>query len=204
MQSFYNPAQDGPLAKDQSFLMLAFTHLSLSLHCAHYCLKINTLLKYLIFKTNIPPSRTSHLLSTLILPNAQTYGSTCQLCCFFLFVFFSSRYVFVVFSPLSIWTVVDARNLFSSAASRTISSAKAKAGKALQLGSPSSAPASAAYVTLPITLTSVDTMVQARAPISGRGWGEWSFCYHLYGLWLPHLSPFVIKLKKFVLFFSSQ
>lgn len=81
----------------------------------------------------------------------------------------------LLFFPFSIWTVADARILFNSAASRTISSAKAKAGRALQLGSPSSAPASAAYVTLPVTLTSVDTMVQARTPIRGRGVGREAF-----------------------------
>lgn len=112
----------------------------------------------------------------------------CQLLFFFL-----SRYVFVVFFPFSIWTVVDARNLFNSAASRTIPSAEAKAGRALQLGSPSAAPASAAYVTMPVTLASVDTVVHARTH-AHEGLGV-SLRPSLW-LGVPHLSPFVIKLKK--------
>lgn len=69
--------------------------------------------------------------------------------------------VCLLFFSLSIWITTDARNLFNSEASRPISNAKAKAGRALQLGSPSAAPASTANMTLPITLTSVDTRVYA-------------------------------------------
>lgn len=51
-----------------------------------------------------------------------------------------------------LWSTIDARNLFNSAASRPISNAKAKTGRAIQLGSPSPAPASTANMTMPVTV----------------------------------------------------
>lgn len=57
------------------------------------------------------------------------------------------------------------------------------------------------YVTLPVALTSVDTMVQARTSMRGRRVGEQSCCLCF---WLLIYLPFDIKWKRFGLFYPSE
>lgn len=76
---------------------------------------------------------------------------TVAIASFFFFLFLCFVVLGFFFSP-TLWSTTDARNLFNSAASRPISNAKAKAGRAIQPGSPSSAPASTANMIMAITV----------------------------------------------------
>lgn len=64
----------------------------------------------------------------------------------------TASWIFWGFFSLPLWSAAVARNLFNIAASRPISNAKVKVGRAVELGSPSPVPASIAYMSMPATV----------------------------------------------------